>query len=66
LNSFAYRTLASASLGDIAGGTPRREFFKLDLDPNDSMALRDEMGFCCSRSRGPSRIRLVQTRGIGE
>jgi hypothetical protein len=51
---------------DIEGGTPRGEFFGLDLDPNDSMALRDEMGFCCSRSRGPFGIRLVQTRAISE
>jgi hypothetical protein len=52
--------------GDIEGGTPRGEFSGLDLDPNDSMALRDEIGLCCSRSRGPSGIRLVQTRAISE
>ena len=50
---------------DIAGGTPRGEFFRLDLDPNDD-GLVDKMGFCCSRSRGPFGIRLVQTRAVGE
>jgi hypothetical protein len=47
-------------------GAPHDELFGLDLDPNDSMALRHEMGFSCSRSCEPSGIRLVQTPAIGE